>query len=252
MAVDSGLTSAMKSFAVLSGADLVGVAPVERFAGASEKYRPERVLPGTRSVVSVAVRHLHGILAPQEGRVEHYPYQLFGYGWLSNIRLNWIAFELARWLEDRGFITCPYPSFFQGVGAALSHRHAAVAAGLAVFGWHNLAMTPRFGTKQRFVTVLTSAELEADPMLAGDLCDRCMRCVDACPAGAISRDESVTFEIAGRTVEMAALDRAKCGPCHAGRGGWFEHSYPDFVTFSPGGHCGLCLARCPKGEYRPA
>jgi len=62
--------------------------------------------------------------------VEHYPYQTFGYGWLSSIRLNWVAFEVARFLENQGHLTCPYPSFFQGKKAAISNRHSAVAAGI--------------------------------------------------------------------------------------------------------------------------
>ncbi len=245
------LTGDVKSLALELGADLVGVAPVERFDGAPELYHPQGLLPQTESVISIAIRHLHGLLVPQKNRVEHYPYQTYGYGWLSNIRLNWVAFEVARFLEDQGYITCPYPSFFQGKGAAISNRHSAVAAGIARFGWHNLAMSPRFGTKQRFVTVMTSAELEPDPMIDDDLCDMCLECVDACPVGAISRDEATEFEIAGRHVRMARLDKGKCGACHSGKGGGFEDSYPTFVTFSGGGHCGMCLIHCPKGTYAP-
>ena len=87
-----------------------------------------------KSFISIATRHLHGVFVPQKSWVEHYPYQTYGYGWLSNIRLNWIAFEVARFLEDQGYVTCPYPSFFQGKSAAISNRHAAVAA-----GWQNAA-----------------------------------------------------------------------------------------------------------------
>lgn len=242
------LTNDVKARALELGADLVGVASIERFEGAPEFYHPRGLLPGTRSVVSIAIRHLKGLLVPQMNMVENYPYQSFGYGWLSNIRLNWIAFEIARFLEDRGHVTCPFPSFFQGKGAGISNRHAAVLAGVARFGWHNLAMTPRFGTRQRFVTVLTEAELEPDPLLEDALCDGCLTCVDACPVGAISRDEEVAFDIAGATVRMAKLDKGKCCACHDGSGGGFARANPVHVTFSNGGHCGMCLIRCPKGE----
>ena len=245
------LTDDVKSLALELGADLIGVAPIERFEGAPQLYHPQGLLPQTKSVISIAIRHLHGLLVPQKDWVEHYPYQTYGYGWLSNIRLNWVAFEVARFLEDQGYITCPYPSFFQGKKAAISNRHSAVAAGVARFGWNNLAMSPKFGTKQRFVTVMTTAKLEPDPMLENDLCDMCLKCVDACPVGAISRDEAVEFEIAGYPVRMAKLDKSKCGPCHSGKGPGFETSYPTFVTFSGGGHCGMCLIHCPKGTYAP-
>jgi len=241
------LTEDVKAFAREQGADLVGVAPIERFEGSPDFYHPRTLLPHTRSVVSIAIRHLNGVLVPQKNRVEHYPYQSLGYGWVSNIRLNWIAFELARFLEDRGHITCPFPSFFQGKKAGISNRHAAALAGLSRFGWSNLAMTPEYGPRQRFVTVLTAAELEPDPLLEDELCDGCMKCVKACPVGALSRDEAVEYELAGRPVRMAKLDRGKCGPCHAGQGGGFEGGNPAHVTFSDGGHCGMCLIHCSKG-----
>ncbi len=248
------LTDQVKSLALELGADLVGIAPIERFAGAPEFYHPQGLLPQTKSVISIAIRHLHGTLIPQKSLVENYPYQIFGYGWLSHIRLNSVAFEVSRFLEDQGYITCPFPSFCQGEGTGISNRHTAVAAGLAKFGWHNLAMTPEFGSKQRFVTVLTTAELEPDPMIEEELCDfeACLKCVDACPMEAISPDESVTFEIAGRPIRMAKVDKDKCGACSGGRGKAFKSIESRLhVTFTGGGYCGMCLIHCPKGVYAP-
>ena len=237
------LTDEVKSLA----SDLVGIASIDRYEGSPEHLHPQGLLPQTRSVISIAIPHIMGVLVPQKNRVENFPYQTYGYGWLSNIRLNFVAFELSRFLERQGHITCPYPSFFQGSGAAISNRHAAMLAGLSRFGWSNLAMTPEYGTKQRFVTVMTAAELEPDPILTEDICDKCFKCVDACPMGAISRDEEISYEIAGQTIHMAKLDKGKCCACHAGDGTWFKKANPVFVTFSDGGHCGLCLIHCPKG-----
>ena len=46
----------LKRFALDSGADLVGVAPCERFDEAPEGHRPEDILPGARAVVACARR----------------------------------------------------------------------------------------------------------------------------------------------------------------------------------------------------
>jgi len=42
------------------GADLVGIAPVERFANAPEGHKPTDFLPGCKSVISVALHIFQG------------------------------------------------------------------------------------------------------------------------------------------------------------------------------------------------
>jgi epoxyqueuosine reductase len=67
----------------------------------------------------------------------------------------------------------------------VSLRHAAVAAGLGVFGRHNLVMHPRFGTRIIFTAILTESPVESDPPVQEELCDQCNLCVEACPAQAL-------------------------------------------------------------------
>jgi ferredoxin len=98
-----------------------------------------------------------------------------------------------------------------------SHKHAAMAAGLGQFGFNNLFMTPQFGTHNRLVSVLTSAELYPDPLYPGpELCDRCEKCVRACPTGALRPEESRRFELAGQTVEYAGVDKMACSAALVG------------------------------------
>ena len=69
-----------------------------------------------------------------------------------------------------------------------SHRHAAVRAGLGEFGYNNVVLTPQFGPRQRFNSVITNAELIPDPLQKEKICLReaCRLCLDACIMGAIS------------------------------------------------------------------
>ena len=60
------LTDDIKSLIMKEGADLAGIAPIERFDGAPELYHPQNLLHQTESVISIAVRHLRGVLAPQK------------------------------------------------------------------------------------------------------------------------------------------------------------------------------------------
>ena len=139
-------------------------------------------------------------------------------------------------------------------------------------------MTKQFGTRQRFVTIMTTADLRPDPLLQDEICDKCGICVDACPGEAISKDESVKYSLAETDVETAVLDRPKCSWYHSGMAtetfGTVSLERPEsptwdqvrearrivdftsqsqfasrITTFTTGGHCGLCLLSCPKGGF---
>jgi epoxyqueuosine reductase QueG len=75
-----------------------------------------------------------------------------------------------------------------GFTGDVSLRHAAVAAGLGVFGRHNLVINPRFGTRIIFTAVLTELPLSSDPPVQEELCTRCDLCVEVCPAHALDEE----------------------------------------------------------------
>jgi epoxyqueuosine reductase QueG len=73
-----------------------------------------------------------------------------------------------------------------------SHRHAATRAGLGEFGYNNLVLTPQFGPRQRFNSIITDAELAPDPLIAQPIClrDGCQLCLKACSMECITlRDD---------------------------------------------------------------
>lgn len=73
-----------------------------------------------------------------------------------------------------------------------SHRHAATRAGLGEFGYNNIVLTPQFGPRNRFNSIITDAELVADPLISQPIClrDDCLLCQKACYMGAITmRDD---------------------------------------------------------------
>jgi ferredoxin len=73
-----------------------------------------------------------------------------------------------------------------------SHRHAATRAGLGEFGYNNVVLTPQFGPRQRFNSIVTDADLAPDPLLAEPVClrDACMLCQRACIMSCITmRDD---------------------------------------------------------------
>ncbi len=110
-----------------------------------------------------------------------------------NTLLDQYTYRLASFLNDEGFPPSVFVPPRDGYGsievlqknpvAFFSHRHAALlAGGLGTFGVNNTLLTPpEYGPRVRFGSVFTAADLPPDPLLAGDLCTRCMLCVRACP-----------------------------------------------------------------------
>jgi epoxyqueuosine reductase len=76
-----------------------------------------------------------------------------------------------------------------GLIGDVSLRHAAVSAGLGVFGRHNLIIHPRFGSRLSFTGILTELALESDPPVKEELCNNCNLCVEACPGKALETEE---------------------------------------------------------------
>ncbi len=116
---------------------------------------------------------------------------------------------------------------------AFSHRAGAVAAGLAAYGWSGNVLSPEYGARVLFNTVVTSAELESDPVLTESPCDRCKYCARVCQVGMIDLKEKDPVVVNGVT-----FDRGKRGHnlrCIFGCGGMTgQGKYKGWSTWSPG------------------
>jgi len=178
----------VKAIASRLGADLCGIAPVDRLSGAPQGFHPSDILPGTRSVI---------VFAKPMSRTAYEAKSLAPYTLMRNqvlARLDEIAVGLALELEAAGARALPIPSaepyeFWntearQGKGI-LSLKHAAQGAGLGTIGKNTLLLNPRFGNRLWLGAVLTDLELEPDPVLEPQCLESCTLCLDACPQGAL-------------------------------------------------------------------
>lgn len=230
------LTAAgVKEFALTTGLDLVGVANIERFAGAPERMHPAEIFPECRSVIITARRIPRGTYRGIEEGTLWSNYTFYAYN-----RLNaWFrpkgTYETACFIEDHGFEAVPvYPGVPEcqpdarplrpGAPAPdvqMAIRIAGCAAGLGEMGWSKVFLTRKFGPRQRLGMILTDAELEPDPLITEDqrVCDRCMSCVPDCPGHCIPhvRDhDTISIEIEGVRFEWANVDMGKCTFTHHG------------------------------------
>lgn len=224
------LTDQMKEFAREHSADLVGVAPAERFKDLPAEENPLSIFPEMTAAIVIGRRITRGTLRGLEEGTNQGLYDMFGYSWLDTQFVAMSTFEVVEWLEDRGWEAVPLFAFPPGVhpqgiavreGAVEPNVYPdmdkmAVCAGLAEMSWVRIALTPEFGHRQRFQLILTDAPLEGDPLLEAGLCGMCMRCAEICPLGALDPEDEETMIVAGREYTVANVDYDKCRRCQNG------------------------------------
>ena len=157
--------------------------------------------------------------------VEGMPSQIYYFHYQrANILLDQTALKITSLIQKKGFEAFPVPAsqvidWAKQLGS-VSHREIARLAGHGWYGRNNLLVNSRFGSRVRYVTVLTDMPLETGKPSADD-CGACKMCVSACPAKAILEN---SFDL---------------GPCRA--------KLKEFTKIQGIGQmiCGVCIRACP-------
>ena len=171
------------------GADLCGIADMERFGEAPEGYHPRDVMPGCRSVIVFACRFPVGALLCNS----HAPYTRVRNS--ITAKMDAIALDFCIETERRGMVCAPIPTneaeYDPRTGRSrciISLKHAAQAAGLGTIGRHTLLITPEFGSMVWLGGVLCMQRLEPDAVKA-PICNGCGLCIQACPIHALENPQ---------------------------------------------------------------
>jgi len=113
----------------------------------------------------------------------------------------------------------------KGFDVAWSHKSAAYASGLGTFGVHHMLIT-KAGCAGRFGTLLISAEVTPTPRPKEEFCrykkgEKCLVCVDRCPAGALNArglDKEKCFRLLQENAKAfpELNNQYACGKCATG------------------------------------
>lgn len=218
---DAELTSRVKKTAKDLGAKIVGIAEADRFGEAPEGHRPNDILEDAKSVVVLAIPLLKSVLRNAPSREYFLNY------FMINHELNRIALKLGRFLESEGYEATPIPASHpynvDENRGDLSHRHAAVLAGIGSMGKNNLLITKNYGPRVRLVSIVTNAPLVGDSPLNENFCEGCEECIKFCPVNAL--------ETGYTNKEKCITQLKKIGK---------ELNINDLI-------CGICIKACPIG-----
>jgi len=228
----------LKDYARKCGADLVGVASMDRFEGAPPEMDPRHIFPDAKALVAFGFRIPRGCFRGIEEGTYFGAYPSMGYAHINLIYAPNVLREVSLFLEDDGYEAVPVQNMVIMGGVNIHHgykadrpsvapdkpvpdvvihfRLAAVAAGLGEIGYSKVFLSPQFGPRQRLALLITDAPLEPDPLFDGEICDRCMQCVEQCSAQAISRENTIKVSVGGKPLEWGALDVDRCTVGYAG------------------------------------
>ena len=214
----------IKNMTFQKGADICGIAAVDRFAEAPKGFHPRDIYPDCRSVVVFASRFPSTTLSARTNA----PYTMVRNCMVA--KLDMISFRLCDELEKKGVTAIPIPSAdpYDVWDPARSHgrgilslKHAGELAGIGRIGKNTLLLNETFGNMIWLGAVLVSLDLEPDCLQEKDLCiPDCTKCLDACPQKALD----------GITIDQMRC-RQRSTSCSEG-GGWVLS-------------CNLCRKVCP-------
>jgi epoxyqueuosine reductase QueG len=226
----------LREAARAAGADVFGVANVERFDELPVRRHPRTIFPEARSVVVVGRRIPRGALRGVEEGTQFSNYALYGRDWLDNRFTSLMTVQVAEFLEDNGWEAVPLPNLPPEVppmgvsvrpgapepNVLLDADDAAVRAGLGEIGPMDVLLTPEFGPRQRIQMILTDAEVAPSPLLVDPVWPAGQDCRSLCPLGAIGELGERT--VCGKKMPVAAINYGLCRKCKNGAGGNIHHA----------------------------
>ncbi len=221
VAADPGASTQLKAtvtgYALESGFDLVRVTSAQEFSRdrsvALERLRaglmdglpwfnesrvlrgtnPEVLLPGARSIICLGLNYF------QDGEDGPPPASPVGkiarYAWGRDYH-KLVKKRMASYVQGlRTRLDCQFEARWYIDDGPMLDRAAASRSGLGWFGKNTNILTPELGSWIFLGQIITDLDIEQDPPLK-KTCGSCVRCIDACPTGAI--------------VAPYVLDNARC------------------------------------------
>ncbi|MDP4094096.1 MAG: epoxyqueuosine reductase [Bacillota bacterium] len=154
-----------------------------------------------------------------------------------NSLIDQILLRIVLYLQDCGYKAYSIPAS-QSIpdsdipfSAVFPHKTAAVRAGLGWIGKNGLFISSRYGPRVRLGTILTDAQLPVTDEVLESRCGSCRKCVESCPAMALTGNCWKDGCERERVVDAKACS---------------EYMNKHFKHIGRGSVCGICIKVCPR------
>ncbi|PJI07280.1 MULTISPECIES: epoxyqueuosine reductase [Clostridium] len=173
------------------GADVCGIAPVERFKNAPEGFHPKDIYSDCKSVVVFAKRLPAAANMLKSTRVVYTHMTALIFEEIDRISANACCY-LDKLHTGAVMIPCDEPYEYwdeekkHGRGI-LSLKHAGELAGIGVIGKNTLLVNKDLGNMMYLGALLIDKVVDYDPMIKENYCyDKCRKCIENCPQKALN------------------------------------------------------------------
>jgi epoxyqueuosine reductase len=150
-----------------------------------ERLNPTKLMNDAKSIISVALAYPSQIKKEDVDKLDNVPRGQFSrsswgidYHHILNKKMNQLTHIIKQKAEDE-FDFMPMVDTGALIDIAVAQR-----AGLGFIGRNGLLITKEFGSFVYLGEIITNIEFEPDAPVA-DGCDDCMKCIKACPGGAL-------------------------------------------------------------------
>jgi epoxyqueuosine reductase QueG len=180
----------IQEIAFETGADLFGLADVNRFADAPKGFHPRDIYSKTETVIAFAIK------LPSETLFADNPVPFTHVNTLAMQKMDLVTYDISTKLDKLGLKNVliptddPYLSWDnekQEGRAILSLRHVGYLAGLGKLGRNNLLINKDFSSMIQIGALLTDQQFDSDPLADYEVCPpNCRICLDNCPQDALT------------------------------------------------------------------
>ena len=171
----------------------------------------KKIMPEAKTIICGAFRQLRGARRGIEEGSTYYQYTTNAVEVLEENVMPIAMLKVCGVIEDAGFEALPqrrnqtimqesdstnfevdYREIYRNKVAEnqLNFEMCAEDCNLGEKGLSGSILTDEFGPFQRYVFILTDAEIEADEKVVPHLCDNCQKCINACPGKALKANGS--------------------------------------------------------------
>ena len=213
--------SMIKEKAKELGAGVCGIGDIKHFIGDDAQHNPLSILPNATCIIGFGIPVPKGLYMAMEDKRQYFNYTNLAVKYTDETFAEIFLLKMGAMIENEGYDAClqrfvpgfkvkgdkstnpevsriyelefasPVADGKPAPDVIIDYNKAAVVCGLGSVGLHGKVITPKYGTFMRWVFIITDMPLECDEPFATDLCDKCGKCLTACPGKAISNENGV-------------------------------------------------------------